>query len=58
METEQIMRLIYAVGILILVWPAYRHYAGKQKLSGFMLQVGGWIAIALVALLLYSLFKT
>ena len=53
METDQMMRIIYAVGLLVLLWPAFRAL-GRNKRQAFVL----WLVFGLILALSYNLLQS
>ncbi len=56
MSEETILRLVYAVALLILIWPGFRAMQRGVPISSTLFQIGLWVAIALVAAFIYSFF--
>lgn len=56
METDQMMRIIYAVGLLVLLWPAFRAL-GRNKRQAFDYIVL-WVVFGLILALSYNLLQS
>jgi len=56
MSDENILRLIYAIGLLILIGPGFLAYQRRKSPNDILFQAGIWVAIGLVAAFIYSFF--
>jgi len=56
MTDENILRLVYALALIILIWPGFRAYQRGKSSSSILFQIGLWIAIGLAAAFIYSFF--